>query len=128
MNKTDRHDARAIAFFLSKDMLPEAKCKSKQCQQLASILKTRDQLVKSRVSLISKMHGLFNYHGIKIKKEVLTTKSGFERSLGKHDRSYLENVEIEVVSSNLEVIRESLKKLEKEIIAFAKQLPKSHQY
>lgn len=123
VNKTDKHDARAIAFFLSKDMLPEAKCKSKQCQQLASILKTRDKLVKSRVSLINKMHGLFNYHGIKIKKEVLTTKSGFERSLGKHDWSYLERVEIEVISSNLEVIRESLKKLEKEIIAFAKQLP-----
>uniref|UniRef100_A0A1A9VJR0 Uncharacterized protein n=1 Tax=Glossina austeni TaxID=7395 RepID=A0A1A9VJR0_GLOAU len=58
-----------------------------------------------------------------IKKEVLTTKSGFERSLGKHDWSYLERVEIEVISSNLEVIRESLKKLEKEIIAFAKQPP-----
>ncbi len=104
-------------------MLPEAKCKSKQCQQLASLLKTRDQLVKSRVSLINKIHGLFNYHGIKIKKEVLTTKAGFECSLGKHDWSHLEKVEIEVISSNLEVIRESLKKLEKEIIAFAQQLP-----
>ena len=123
VNKTDKHDARAIAFFLSKDMLPEAKCKSKQCQQLASLLKTRDQLVKSRVSLINKIHGLFNYHGIKIKKEVLTTKLGFECSLDKHNWSYLEKVEIEVISSNLEVIRESLKKLEKEIIVFAKQLP-----
>ncbi len=123
VNKTDKHDARAIAFFLSKDMLPEAKCKSKQCQQLASLLKTRDQLVKSRVSLINKIHGLFNYHGIKIKKEVLTIKAGFECSLGKHDWSHLEKVEIEVISSNLEVIRESLKKLEKEIIAFAQQLP-----
>lgn len=123
VNKTDKHDARAIAFFLSKDMLPEAKCKSKQCQQLASLLKTRDQLVKSRVSLINKMHGLFNYHGIKIKKEVLTTKVGFERSIQKHNWELLEKVEIEVINSNLEVIRESLKKLEKEIIAFAKQLP-----
>lgn len=123
VNKTDKHDARAIAFFLSKDMLPEAKCKSKQCQQLASLLKTRDQLVKSRVSLINKIHGLFNYHGIKIKKEVLTIKAGFECSLGKHDWSHLEKVEIEVISSNLEVVRESLKKLEKEIIAFAQQLP-----
>ncbi len=123
VNKTDKHDARAIAFFLSKDMLPEAKCKSKQCQQLASLLKTRDQLVKSRVSLINKMHGPFNYHGIKIKKEVLTTKVGFERSIQKHNWELLEKVEIEVINSNLEVIRESLKKLEKEIIAFAKQLP-----
>ncbi len=76
VNKTDKHDARAIAFFLSKGMLPEARHKSKQCKQLASLLQTRDQLVKSRVSLINKMHGLFNYHGIKIKKEALTTKVG----------------------------------------------------
>jgi hypothetical protein len=31
IHKTDKHDARAIAFFLSKDMLPEARHKSKQC-------------------------------------------------------------------------------------------------
>ncbi len=123
VNKTDKHDARAIAFFLSKDMLPEARCKNKQCQQLASLLQTRDQLVKSRVSLINKVHGLFNYHGIKIKKEVLTTKVGFERATQKHNWEPLEKVEIEVISYHLEAIRESLKKLEKEIIAFAKQLP-----
>ncbi|MFP3026691.1 MAG: IS110 family transposase [Wolbachia sp.] len=123
VKKTDRHDARAIAFFLSKDMLPEARCKSKQCQQLASLLRTREQLVKSQVSLISKMHGLFNYHGIKIKKETLTTKVGFERSIQKHNWDYIEKIEIEVISHQLEAIRENLKKLKEEITAFAKQLP-----
>ncbi len=123
VKKTDRHDARAIAFFLSKDMLPEARCKSKQCQQLASLLRTREQLVKSQVSLINKMHGLFNYHGIKIKKETLTTKAGFERSIQKHNWDYIEKIEIEVISYQLEAIRENLKKLKEEITAFAKQLP-----
>ncbi|WP_341822414.1 IS110 family transposase [Wolbachia endosymbiont (group A) of Clivina fossor] len=123
VKKTDRHDARAIAFFLSKDMLPEARCKSKQCQQLASLLRTREQLVKSQVSLINKMHGLFNYHGIKIKKETLTTKAGFERSIQKHNWDYIEKIEIEVIIYQLEAIRENLKKLKEEITAFAKQLP-----
>lgn len=122
VNKTDKHDARAIAFFLSKGMLPEARHKSKQCKHLASLLQTRDQL---RVSLINKMHGLFNYHGIKIKKEALTTKVG---AIGKYTWDPLEKVEIEVISYHLEAIRESLKKLEKEIIAFAKQLPEPYQH
>ncbi len=82
----------------------------------------RDQL---RVSLINKMHGLFNYHGIKIKKEALTTKVG---AIGKYTWDPLEKVEIEVISYHLEAIRESLKKLEKEIIAFAKQLPEPYQH
>ena len=115
VNKTDKHDARAIAFFLSKDMLPEARCKNKQCQQLASLLQTRDQLVKSRVSLINKVHGLFNYHGIKMKKEVLTTKVGFERATQKYNWEPLEKVEIEVISYHLEAIRESLKNLKRKL-------------
>ncbi len=123
VHKTDKHDARAIAFFLSKDMLPEARCKNTQYQQLVSLLKTREQLVKSRISLINKMHSLFNYHGIKIKKEALTTKTGFKRAIQKHNWCHLEKVEIEVISYHLEAIRESLKKLEKEIETFVKQLP-----
>ncbi len=54
------------------------------------------------------MHGLFNYHGIKIKKEALTTKVG---AIGKYTWDPLEKVEIEVISYHLEAIREILKNL-----------------
>lgn len=81
VKKTDKHDARAIAFFLSKDMLPESRIKKTEHNQLASLIQTREQLMRLRVSLINKVHGLFNRRGIKIKKETLTTQKGFNCSV-----------------------------------------------
>lgn len=46
VKKTDRNDARALAFFLSKDMLPETRLKSTQESELSSLTQTRDMLVK----------------------------------------------------------------------------------
>lgn len=123
VKKTDKHDARAIAFFLSKDMLPEARCKSDDQVQLASLISTRDQLVKLRVSLIGKVHGLFVRHGMKIKREVLTSQKGFARHVGSHSWSALEKVELQVIESHLASIRENVKQLDVEITAFAKTLP-----
>ncbi len=123
VKKTDKNDARSIAFFLSKDMLPEARLKKVEHTQLASLIQTRDQLVRLRVSLINKAHGLFNRHGIKIKKETLTTKKGFEASLKKHSWDSLEQVEFEVITQQLESLKSSIHKLEKEITSFAQTLP-----
>lgn len=121
--KTDKHDARAIAFFLSKDMLPEARLKGKVQTELASAVATRDQLVKLRVSLLNKAHGLFNRHGIKIKKETITSKIGFERAVASHEWTLLEQVELEVIAAQLATIHESDKQLKKEITAVARTLP-----
>ncbi len=123
VKKTDKHDARAIAFFLSKDMLPEARLKDASIVQLASTIATRDQLVKLRVSLLNKVHGLFNRRGIKIRKEVLTSAKGFERSVAAHQWDRLEQVELEVIAAQLDSIKQACKRLEKEITAFAKTLP-----
>lgn len=123
VKKTDKHDARTIAFFLSKDMLPEARFKKTEYTQLASLIQTREQLVRLRVSLINKVHGLFNRHGIKIKKEKLTTQKGFEKSVKAHTWDALEQIEIDVITEQLESLRNSLKKLEKEITSFAENFP-----
>ncbi|PCJ44626.1 MAG: IS110 family transposase [Alphaproteobacteria bacterium] len=123
VKKTDKHDARAIAFFLSKDMIPEARLKSAEHTQLSSLIATRDQLVKLRVSLLNKMHGLFVRHGLKIKKEVLTSKVGFKRAVSSHAWDVLEQVEIEVIADQLESIHQSCARLKTEITSFAKALP-----
>lgn len=123
VKKTDKHDARAIAFFLSKDMLPEARCKSDEQTQLGSLIATRDQMVKMRVGLLGKVHGLFVRHGLKVKREVLTSQAGFARHVASHAWSALEQVELKVIESHLAVIRQNVKQLEKEIAAFAKTLP-----
>jgi transposase len=122
VKKTDKHDARAIALFLSKDMLPEARVKSDAHMQLSSLITTRDQLVKLRVSLLGKVHGMFVHHGLKIKREVLTTKVGFAREIAAHNWTSLEQAELSVIESQLYSLHAGIKQLEKEITAFAKNL------
>jgi transposase len=122
VKKTDKHDARAIAFFLSKDILPEARLRKAKYTQLASLIQTRDQLVRLRVSLINKVDGLFNRHEIKFKKETLTTKKGFETSVKKYSWKPLEKIEIDVISQQMEALKGSIHQLEKEIAAFAQTL------
>lgn len=121
--KTDKHDARAIAFFLSKNMLPEARKKDEHLEQIISLIATRDQLVKLRVTLINRIHAMFVRHGLKQKKEALTTKAGFERCIGEYEWNAIEQIEIDVIRAQLDTIRDQNKKLEKAIVQFAKELP-----
>lgn len=123
VKKTDKHDARAIALFLSKDMLPEARMKSEEHVQLSSLITTRDQLVKLRVSLLGKVHGMFVRHGLKVKREVLTSKTGFTRETEKHDWSALEQCELVVIENQMASLHQNIKQLEKDIASFAKTLP-----
>lgn len=122
VKKTDRHDARAIAFFLSKDMLPEARQKEEEKEQLASLISTRDQLVKLRVSLLGKVHGMFVRHGLKIKREVLTSQKGFKSHTTSYKWSPLEQIEIDIIQNQLHSLLGDIKKLEKEIKIFAQTI------
>lgn len=123
VKKTDKHDARAIALFLAKDMLPEARMRTEENVQLSSLITTRDQLVRLRVSLLGKVHGMFVRHGLKVKREVLTSKIGFVREIGKYSWSTLERCELNVIESQLDSLHQNIKQLEKDIAAFAKTLP-----
>ena len=104
-------------------MLPEARLKTKLHDQIASLIHTREQLIKSRVAIINKMHSLFNRHGFKIKKEIITNTKGFERSVISHQWERMEQIEIDVIREQLMVIDKNIKKLDKEIAAQAAQLP-----
>ena len=54
VKKTDRNDARALALFLAKDMLPETRAKTQAESELGSLTQTRDLLVKQRTRLLNK--------------------------------------------------------------------------
>lgn len=49
--KTDRADAEKLAFYLSKDILPEVRMLDELSSQVKSLTHTRDKLVKLRTSL-----------------------------------------------------------------------------
>lgn len=122
VKKTDKNDAAALAFFLSKDMLPEARNKDERYQQLHSLCATRDQMVKLKTSLIGKVHGILNRHGIKEKRERLTTKKGLASTL-EHEFAPVVQAELTVITEQVEHLNAGIKKLETSMTEAAKILP-----
>lgn len=64
-----------MALFLSKDLLPEAKLKSTEHEQLLKTAQMRDQLVKTKIALMNKVHGILDGHGVKVKKDINNLRS-----------------------------------------------------
>ncbi len=74
VNRTDKNDARALAFFLSKNILPETRLKSTAESELDSLVATRDVFCKQRTMLLKKTHAMFVRRDTKLKKEGLASK------------------------------------------------------
>ncbi|MDD4937128.1 MAG: IS110 family transposase [Acidiphilium sp.] len=121
VSKTDRNDARALALFLSKDMLPETRLKSKAETELGSPVHTRDLLVKQRTRLLNKIHALFNRHGVKLKKEGLASKRRL-LALEIERFSALEQVELRVVRDQALSLTAAIADLDAEIRTAAQGL------
>ncbi len=121
VSKTDRNDARALAVFLSKDMLPETRLKSKAETELASLVHTRDLLVKQRTRLLNKIHALFNRHGVKLKKESLSSRRRLlALEIGR--LSTLEQVELRVLRDQALSLTATVSELDGEIGRAAREL------
>lgn len=114
VKKTDPHDAKALAFFLSKDLLPEARMKEKTHTQLHSLAATRDKRVKQRTALVNKIHNVLNRHGLKWKKETLTTEKGL-REVMTFDWDPIVRVELEVLTEQIRSLSQSIKRLDSDL-------------
>ncbi len=125
VKKTDKHDARALALFLSKGMLPEARMKEKKNTQLHSLAATRDKLVKQRTALANKVHNVLNSYGLKWKKETLTTEKGL-KSILSFDWDTIVRVELEVLTDQIRSLTRSIKRLDADIAEHGKVL-KGHE-
>jgi transposase len=126
VSKTDKNDARALAFFLSKEMLPRARIKQKAHREVASLVETRDKMVKLRTVLLktvllNKIHGLLNAQGIKLKKESLSGRKGLLRALA-HKIDAVAHLEIEIIVEQIEPLNKSIERLEGVINEQAKKL------
>ena len=121
VKKTDRHDARTLALFLSKALLPEARLKEPAHAQLNSVAHTRDKLVKLRTTLINKLHALHVAAGIKSKKSSFCSAKGLRMAL---ERSWdeLTRAELEVIVSQIRSLNEGIKRLECQLSEYGRQL------
>lgn len=121
VKKTDKQDAKMLALFLSKGMLPEARMKQKENAQLHSLATTRDKLVKQRTALVNKIHNVLNSYGLKWKKETLTTEKGL-KSIMVFDWDTIVKVELEVLADQIRSLTKNIKRLDNDIIEHGKKL------
>jgi len=122
VKKTDENDAKVIAEFLSKDMVPEVRMKDKKTAQINSLANTRDKLVKLRTALKNKIHNILSSHGILLKRESLTSKKGLQRIL-QEPVDPVAAVELEVIVTQIRSLNEGIKKLDKELEDKGSELP-----
>jgi transposase len=81
VKKTDANDARLLALYLSKGLLPEVRMKNKEHGQLASLTQTRDTLVKLRTALKNKVNNILSARGMNLPKEALSSEKKLEEVL-----------------------------------------------
>lgn len=122
VKKTDKNDARVIAEFLSKDMVPEVRMKDKKTAQINSLANTRDKLVKLRTALKNKIHNILSSHGILLKKESLSSNKALNRILEQPVDSTA-HVELEVIVTQIRSLNEGIKRLDSELEDKGKELP-----
>jgi transposase len=114
VKKTDPNDARNLALYLEKDLLPEVRMKDKTQAQLASLTQTRDTLVKLRTSLKNKVNNILSAHGINLKKEALSSERKLDEILAmKFDP--MVKIELEVIVEEIRSLNQRIAKLEKTI-------------
>jgi len=114
VKKTDPNDARNLALYLEKDLLPEVRMKDKTQAQLASLTQTRDTLVKLRTSLKNKVNNILSAHGINLQKEALSSEKKLQEIVAmKFDA--MVNLELEVIIEEIRSLNQRITKLEKAI-------------
>jgi transposase len=121
VKKTDRHDARALAQFLSKDMLPEARLKDELASQINSLAETRDKLVKLRTTLVNKLHALHRARGISSHSSQFLSQKGLGAVL-ELEWETTTRVEVEVIIAQIRSINEGIARLDTQLVASGRQL------
>lgn len=122
VKKTDRHDAEALALYLSKDLLPEVRMKPKRHRELSHLAETRDLLVKQRSALKGKINNLLAMQGINLKREALSSKVALERVLAQ-EVSATVKVELRVLVEQVRGLCTSIAELEELLQEEGEQLP-----
>lgn len=114
VKKTDPNDARNLALYLEKDLLPEVRMKEKAQAQLASLTQTRDKLVKLRTSLKNKINNILSAHGINLEREALSSDKALNRVLALRFDPMVE-LELKVMVEQIRSLNKSIAELEKAI-------------
>jgi transposase len=113
--KTDMHDAEQLAYFLSKDMLPELRMKDADRERLHSLCQTRDKLTKQRTQLKNKINNILAGAGILLKREALASKKALAAVPAMANEPSMQ-IELEVLVGQIRALNEGIARLKAAII------------
>src|SRR3982750_3803511 len=114
VKKTDPNDARNLALYLAKDLLPEVRMKGKTQARIASLTPPRDTMVKLRTALKNKVNNLCSAQGVNLRKESLASEKGLRAVLELHF-DLLVNLELKIIVDQIRSLNKSIAELEEAI-------------
>ena len=79
VKKTDKNDAKTLAKYLSKNMLPEVRVKDQNQQEIETLFNARKLLTKETTMLKNELHGILLGQGIIISPSELNSDVGLDR-------------------------------------------------
>jgi transposase len=121
VKKTDKNDARILALFLSKGMLPEVRLKDKARLEVASLAQTRDSMVRLRTVLKNKINNMLSARGMNLKREALASDRRLEAIL-KMKFDIAQEAELRVIVEQIRSLNAGIKKLEGLIDDYGRKL------
>lgn len=122
--KTDANDAATLAFYLSKDMLPQSHLCDQTSEEIRRMLKTRSILVSSAVKIKNQIHGMLLGYGIETKTAQFQSKKKRQELinvLAEHNFSQFTASSLEVTLNILDDIYAQVKKIEEQIREMTKE-------
>ena len=122
--KTDANDAATLAFYLSKDMLPQSHLCDQTSEEIRRMLKTRSILVSSTVKIKNQIHGMLLDYGIETKTAQFQSKKKRQELinvLAEHYFSQFTASSLEVTLNILDDIYAQVKKIEEQIREMTKE-------
>lgn len=114
VKKTDKNDAKRLAEYLEKDMLPEVRMKDEIHAKVASLTQTREKLVQLRTVLKNKINNLCSSQFINLKREELSSEKGLRKVLSYHF-DVVCDVELRVMVDQIRSLNKSIDELNKAI-------------
>ena len=122
--KTDANDAATLAFYLSKDMLPQSHLCDQTSEEIRRMLKTRSILVSSTVKIKNQIHGMLLGYGIETKGAQFQSKKKRQElidGLADLDFSQFTASSLEVTLNILDDIYAQVKMIEEQIKEMTKE-------
>lgn len=122
--KTDANDAATLAFYLSKDMLPQSHLCDQTSEEIRRMLKTRSILVSGTVKIKNQIHGMLLGYGIETKTAQFQSKKKRQELinvLAEHNFSQFTASSLEVTLNILDDIYAQVKKIEEQIREMTKE-------